>query len=134
MPWVKEELCTGCGSCIGQCPVGAMQMQDNHRATINEVACIRCGRCHDVCPEDAVRHDSERIPQEVAANLQWVFELLDHFQEPKEQTAFIKRMIRFFNKQRKVSEQTIATIKAAEEEPYQKIHLAIKTLTETQNP
>jgi len=32
-------------------------------AVIDDEKCIRCGRCHEVCPEEAVRHDSERIPR-----------------------------------------------------------------------
>ena len=70
MPWVKQEMCTGCSICVDECPVGAMSVSDG-KASIDEKNCMRCGRCHDVCPEEAVRHDSERIPQEIEANLPW---------------------------------------------------------------
>lgn len=130
MPWVKQDLCVGCGVCVEECPVGAVQLEGGGPAAINEAECIRCGRCHDVCPEDAVRHDSERIPQEIGANLQWVRRLLRHFEEPPERAAFIGRMVRFFNKQKKVTEQTLAAIKAAGDNPARGIDAAIQALSQ----
>ena len=44
---------------------------NDHAAAINEKMCIRCGKCHSVCPEEAVRHDSERIPAEVEGNVRY---------------------------------------------------------------
>ena len=129
MPWVKQELCTGCGACIEECPVGAVKMETKDQAAIDETKCIRCGVCHDVCPQDAVRHDSERIPQEIATNLAWVRGMLVHFTEPSEQSAFLERMVRFFNRQKRVSEETIALIEAAGDEPADRIGNAICALS-----
>ena len=128
MPWVNRELCEGCGICVDECPVGAIGLEGGG-AAIDEAECIRCGRCHDVCPQDAVRHDSERIPQEVAAKLQWVRRLLDHFQEPSERAAFMARMVRFFNKQKKVTERTLAAIEAAGDDPVDGMDAVIRSLT-----
>ena len=119
MPWIKQELCTGCRTCMDVCPVHAIAVGTGGVAAIDEAACIRCGQCHGACPQNAVRHDGERIPQEIAENLRWVLRLLRHFKEPKEQSAFMERMERFFNKQKKVSEQTLAAIHAA------KAHLTV---------
>lgn len=110
MPWVNEEICTGCGVCLEECPVGAMTIQENSKAHIKAEDCIRCGQCHDICPEDAVRHDSERIPMDVEANLAKVKRLLKHYDTEAEQEGFLERMRRYFNKERKVSEQTAAAI------------------------
>ena len=115
MPWVNEDLCVGCSVCVDDCPVGAITLKDDQKAIINEDECIRCGRCHDVCPQEAVRHDSERIPQEVEANVEKAKGLLKHFETPKEQQAFLERMVRYFKKQQKVASLTmdkITTIKA----------------------
>ena len=109
MPWVKQEMCTGCSICVDECPVGAMSI-DGGKASINEENCIRCARCHDVCPEEAVRHDSERIPQEIEANLQWTRQLLRHFDSAEEKRGLIERMKRYFTKERKVADQTIARL------------------------
>jgi len=131
MPWVNQEMCEGCGVCVEECPVGAIQVDGDAIAAIDEAACVRCGRCHDVCPHDAVRHDGERIPQEVAANLQWVRGLLDHFDEPSERAAFMNRIQRYFSKQKKVIEQTLGVTAAASDDPATELDAAIRSLLET---
>ena len=133
MPWVNHEMCSGCGVCVEECPVEAMSIGDSGYADINEDDCIRCGKCHEVCPQEAVRHDGERIPQEVADNLRWVRKLLGHFREPAEQAAFMQRMMRFFNKQKKVNEKTIDAIKAAKDDPVESIDEAIRGLSAGQD-
>ena len=128
MPWIDERRCTGCGICVRECPVNAIELNSSHRAVLNEDECIRCGRCHDVCPQEAVRHDGERVPEEVAANLRWVRGLLDHFPEPAEQAAFMERIGRYFNKERKVVEQTISAVAAAGEDPRQALDAKVRSL------
>jgi len=110
MPWVNEDMCVGCGVCVDDCPVGAITLKDDQKAIINEDECIRCGRCHDVCPQEAVRHDSERIPQEVGANIKKTKGLLKHFETSEEQQAFLERMVRYFKKQQKVASLTVDKI------------------------
>jgi len=111
MPWVNDEMCVGCGVCVEECPVSAISMIDE-TACINDEECIRCGRCHDVCAEEAVRHDSERIPKEIEANLAWTRRLLEHFDTAEEKRALIERMQRYFMKEKKVAEQTIDRLSA----------------------
>ncbi|MBN1485795.1 MAG: 4Fe-4S binding protein [Chloroflexia bacterium] len=109
MPWVDGEMCTGCGICIDECCVGAISMEADI-AWIDEDGCIRCGICHDVCPTDAVRHDRERIPAEVQANLAWVRELLGHEYYSKDkvkQKGLLKRLQRHFDKNREVMDKTL---------------------------
>lgn len=109
MPWIKTEDCVACGVCVQECPVGAISMNEP-AAVIDEKACIRCGKCHDICPQEAVRHDSERIPNEVAANLEWTKDLLRHFESADAKRGLIDRMKRYFVKERKVAEQSIARL------------------------
>ena len=116
MPWVNQEMCVGCGVCVAECPVGAITLQDSGKTFIDEQECIRCAKCHEVCPENAVRHDSERIPLLIAANIFKTRSLLKYFNTPEEREAFIDRMIRHFNKQTKVAEQTIEQLKTLKEE------------------
>lgn len=129
MPWIKQDLCTGCRRCITECPVDAIDMATDRYAVIDEEGCIRCGHCHDICPREAVRHDGERIPNEVIDNLQWVRGLLRHFDDPGEQSAFMGRMMRFFNKEKTVSERTLAAIDAAQADPAGGIDAAIRGLS-----
>ena len=112
MPWVNEEMCTACGQCVEECPVDAITLQDNDKASIDMDQCIRCGTCHDTCPEEAVRHDGERIPLEVEANVAKTEQLLRHYDTPSSRVAFLERMARYFTKERKVAEQTIERIQA----------------------
>ncbi len=109
MPWINKELCTGCQTCIDECCVGAISME-KEIAFIKEDECIRCGVCHDVCPDDAVRHDGERIPEEVQSNLAWAKKLLTHeyySNDKTKQKQLIERLQRFFIKNKKVAEKTI---------------------------
>jgi ferredoxin len=76
-------------------------------AVIDDEECIRCGRCHDVCPEEAVRHDSERIPQMIEANMQWARRLMDKFEAKEEKAALLERLTRYFRMQAKVAQQTL---------------------------
>jgi len=101
MPWINEDLCVSCGVCVDDCPVGAITLKEDQKAIINEDECIRCGRCHDVCPQEAVRHDSERVPEEVAANIEKTKNLLKHYNDPADRQQFIERMVRYFKKEQK---------------------------------
>ncbi len=126
MPWVNQEMCTGCGICVDECPVDAIKLDSDQRASINDPECIRCGRCHDVCPQEAVRHDSERIPLEIAENLRWVRKLLDNFDSPSEQAGFMERIGRHFNKERKIIEQTQAELGALDDNLAEGLDAAIR--------
>ena len=109
MPWINEELCTGCQTCVDECSVGAISMEEDI-AFIKEDECIRCGVCHDVCAYDAVRHDGERVPEEVQSNLAWARRLLTHeyySNDRTKQKQLIERLQRFFAKNREVAGKTI---------------------------
>jgi ferredoxin len=122
MPWISKELCTGCQICVDECCVGAIGMDDDEEsAFINESECIRCGVCHDVCPNDAVRHDGERIPEEVESNVAWVKELLEHeyyVNDKKKQKELVNRLQRYFAKNRKVMEKTIERLGMLQDTEY----------------
>jgi len=109
MPWIDKNRCTGCGICVRQCPVNAISMKEG-KAEIDMDKCIRCGKCHDVCPQEAVRHDSEKIPQEVEENLEKTKNLMKNFESEEEKKAFLERMKKHFNKEKKVAEKTIEKI------------------------
>ena len=113
MPWVDRDMCIGCGICIEECPVDAIMME-NDVAEIDMSDCIHCGRCHEVCDQEAVRHDKERIPAEVKANV----EETKHFMEAcekylgdvKERQKCLNRMIKHFYKERLAAEKTIEAL------------------------
>ena len=51
---IDEELCTGCGVCIPNCPEGAMQVIDGKARLISDILCDGLGACLGTCPEDAI--------------------------------------------------------------------------------
>jgi len=51
---VDENKCTGCESCVSECPSEAIVMA-NEKAKINGEGCIDCGVCVDSCPVEAIQ-------------------------------------------------------------------------------
>ena len=49
---IDPELCVACGTCIGECPVGAISEGDVY--TIDAELCTECGTCAGVCPVEAI--------------------------------------------------------------------------------
>jgi coenzyme F420 hydrogenase subunit beta len=67
---VKEELCTGCGTCEGLCPVDAIKMEVDKKRGIytphlNGDKCTQCGTCFQVCPGHSV--DFQQLSPPVGA-------------------------------------------------------------------
>jgi len=52
-PRVNRDLCTGCGTCIDQCPVSALSMIEN-MPLVDADTCITCFCCQEICPEKAI--------------------------------------------------------------------------------
>ena len=71
LPQVDEKTCTGCGKCVGACPVEAMslvpandpQQPKRNKARLNAETCLGCGVCKTVCPSMALELKSraERV-------------------------------------------------------------------------
>lgn len=51
---VEKDTCIGCGACTGVCPVGALSLGDDGKATCDEGTCIDCGACVGTCPVTAI--------------------------------------------------------------------------------
>ena len=53
--YIDAEACTGCGLCIKQCSVNAIQGEKKQVHVIEESRCIRCGECFRQCAFNAVK-------------------------------------------------------------------------------
>jgi caffeyl-CoA reductase-Etf complex subunit CarE len=52
---IDKDLCNGCEDCIEDCPFGAIEIQKDNKAFINE-KCTSCGGCLDSCPYNAINN------------------------------------------------------------------------------
>lgn len=52
MPRLITDSCIACGSCQGECPVGAISEGDIF--VIDASLCIDCGACDASCPTGAI--------------------------------------------------------------------------------
>lgn len=49
---IDPDKCVACGTCIDECPVGAISAGDVY--VIDPAACTECGTCAGVCPAEAI--------------------------------------------------------------------------------
>ena len=50
---INQELCDGCGLCVGVCPSEAISVK-NKKAQITGEESLTCGHCIAVCPKKAI--------------------------------------------------------------------------------
>lgn len=57
----REDLCTGCGTCVGVCPTGALEIREDrdgfYTPILDHHKCDKCGLCVQVCPGHAIDYD-----------------------------------------------------------------------------
>jgi ferredoxin len=51
---IDGSRCTGCGSCIPDCPEGALQLIDGKARLVSDLFCDGLGACIGTCPEGAI--------------------------------------------------------------------------------
>jgi ferredoxin len=115
MPWIETTRCNGCGMCIEECPVGAIQMQEE-TAVIFMDDCIRCALCHDLCTQEAVMHDSEKFDERIQANIEKTKHNMSacsrYLGKDDEAQKCLQRMIKHFTREKNIAEETIKVLKS----------------------
>ncbi|MCR5598569.1 MAG: 4Fe-4S binding protein [Lachnospiraceae bacterium] len=56
MAYVINDSCISCGTCEGNCPVGAISQGDS-QYNIDADTCISCGTCAGNCPVGAISEE-----------------------------------------------------------------------------
>ena len=51
---VNQDECTGCGDCVGACPVEGVLVLEDQKAVVKSDECIECNACVDACPSSAM--------------------------------------------------------------------------------
>jgi ferredoxin len=46
--------CIGCGECVEECPGGAITLDEDGLAVVDEEKCTGCKKCTKACPVDAI--------------------------------------------------------------------------------
>ena len=52
MAYVISDDCVACGTCIDECPQGAIS--EGEKYSIDPELCVDCGSCASVCPSEAI--------------------------------------------------------------------------------
>jgi len=55
MAFKISDECIACGTCLPECPVGAIKEGDIF--SINADECLSCGACESVCPTGAISEE-----------------------------------------------------------------------------
>ncbi|MCF0237838.1 MAG: 4Fe-4S binding protein [Sphaerochaetaceae bacterium] len=53
MAYKITDVCVACGTCAGECPIGAISEGDGIYV-IDQDKCVGCGSCASVCPTEAI--------------------------------------------------------------------------------
>ncbi len=57
---IIADKCIACQICIGECPVGAIELNSAGVAEVDPEVCIGCGKCFDSCPVNAVKFEKKK--------------------------------------------------------------------------
>ncbi len=73
--YVREELCSGCKTCVSMCPYHAITFDPvKQKSEVNEVVCKGCGTCVAACPSAAIGQnlfEDEQIFEEIEGVLEY---------------------------------------------------------------
>jgi len=74
--YLQEEFCSGCKTCVGLCPYGAISFNDEKNiSSVNGALCKGCGTCVAACPSGALQQNlftDEQILQEIEGVISYV--------------------------------------------------------------
>lgn len=51
---VLQNQCVSCGTCMKECPIGAINIIEGVFAEVDQTRCVGCGKCEKVCPASVI--------------------------------------------------------------------------------
>ena len=51
---VDQNMCIGCGACVGICPTGSLEINADGKCEPKPDTCVDCGACVGTCPVGAI--------------------------------------------------------------------------------
>jgi ferredoxin len=51
---IRKILCVECGSCVEECPLGAIKVISDKGPVIDQAKCDECLKCVETCPSNAL--------------------------------------------------------------------------------
>ncbi|MHC1725709.1 MAG: FAD-binding protein [Syntrophobacteraceae bacterium] len=57
---IISDKCIACQICIGECPVGAIELSSEGVAKVDPKVCVGCGKCFESCPVEAVQFEKKK--------------------------------------------------------------------------
>ena len=79
---VDPEKCIKCGSCVADCPVKIIRMEEGFPEITREERCLKCQHCLAVCPKGAISilghspDDSLDLPEKSEDRNEWLEKLI----------------------------------------------------------
>jgi NAD-dependent dihydropyrimidine dehydrogenase PreA subunit len=52
---IVDSRCTGCETCVNNCPAGVYEIKDGKSVPVRVEDCILCRTCESQCPEGAIQ-------------------------------------------------------------------------------
>lgn len=51
---ILKSECVACGTCVSECPIGAIKVVAGVFAEVDQNRCVGCGKCEKVCPASVI--------------------------------------------------------------------------------
>lgn len=97
---IDTKLCIGCGKCVSQCKVKAIQMVED-KAETDYSKCVKCGDCTKACPSGAITVDKQGFVPFVGGKFGRKYRLgerIDMVLSKEETVELTGKVIEFFEK------------------------------------
>ncbi|NHJ22429.1 MAG: 4Fe-4S dicluster domain-containing protein [Candidatus Lokiarchaeota archaeon] len=85
---IDDELCTGCGSCVNNCPYSAIELVNNKAKILP--SCNLCGACVEPCPVEAItlKRGAQKAAKVDFSQFKGVWVITEHYKNIIHNVAF----------------------------------------------